>query len=176
MKSSVSHLFTLFLLLMNTEWSVVSVRSGWRSADGHTGGGTGLHASQEPPLFSRTIWTFRPPGRRMCFSAFMSFPSMQLNFMGTFHEGFLEGWGTFSGPRSGPAHCYLGFLTFRGRGLSTICWMFAERSLKVLLTETCNEPSGNVPQMFSKGFLCNLQKKHSIFTYTFTWRVQLLYK
>lgn len=45
---------------------------------------------------------------------------------------------------SGPSHCYLVFLTFCGRGLSTI-WLFAERSLKVLSTETLNESSGNVP-------------------------------
>lgn len=49
---------------------------------------------------------------------------------------------------SGPSHCYLVFLTFCGRGLSTI-WLFAERSLKVLSTETLNEPSGNVPQRLS---------------------------
>lgn len=59
---------------------------------------------------------------------------------------------------SGPSHCYLVFLTFCGRGLSTI-WLFAERSLKVLSTETLNEPSGNVPQRFSVGFCATFRSK-----------------
>lgn len=137
------------------EWSVVSVTSGWRTPDGGTpdggtpadggtpDGGTGLHTSQEPPLFFRTVWW------RLQFITVLQyiFPACKWPFL---ERSIKVSWraGGRSLDPSGPSHCYLVFLTFLGRGLSTI-WLLAERSLKVLSTETLNEPSANVPQRLS---------------------------
>lgn len=147
------------------EWSVVSVTSGWRTPDGGTpadggtpdggtpDGGTGLHTSQEPPLFFRTVWW------RLQFITVLQyiFPACKWTFL---ERSIKVSWraGGRSLDPSGPSHCYLVFLTFCGRGLSTI-WLFAERSLKVLSTETLNEPSGNVPQRFSVGFCATFRSK-----------------
>lgn len=145
------------------EWSVVSVTSGWRTPAGEHLMEEHLmeeHLMVEPgctPHRNR-LYSLEPSECLQFITVLQYiFPACKWTFL---ERSIKVSWraGGRSLDPSGPSHCYLVFLTFCGRGLSTI-WLFAERSLKVLSTETLNEPSGNVPQRFSVGFCATFRSK-----------------